>query len=594
VGRPVNDMTVVPVSLKQIDRTYLQADHGALTEVTHDPGYIVDVGFVGTPYCVTTPSMDTLRINGDSIFCGLGQDIRFTTYKSLSCATWTNWSMDTTVLSRFSIPNDSTLNLRFKANYTGWLKANISTSCGNFRDSIFLRVLEHGGPVNLGKDSSFCFGDSVTLRAKSAYFSYLWSDGSTDSLLKVMTTGQYWVRVTDACGSTFADTVQLTFHPRASIDIGPDLTICPGDTVNLAAPAGYLLYDWSSDYRLSSVSGISVLASPLVDTLYTIKAEQWPGCQAYDTIHIKVRSVANTLLGPDLHFCIGDSAVITSSGAYRSYLWNTGETTPSITVKTKGSFRLNVEDLNGCRASDTVSVLDTWPLPVVRLPETLALCVGGKNQLDAGLFTSYLWQDGSTGRVFQVSDTGRYKVQVRDIHGCAGADSLVIGQFSPMPSGFLPKDTSICSYDQIVLKAKGSFASYSWTTGATTDNIVVNSSGIYALTVVDTYGCAGNDTITIGHKDCAVGFHMPNMFTPNGDGINDRIHPLIDGPVESYSFSIFDRWGNKVFSASEIHEAWDGVYKGQKEPSQTYSWVCYLKFSGQEGRSYKGTFTLLR
>jgi gliding motility-associated-like protein len=243
---------------------------------------------------------------------------------------------------------------------------------------------------------------------------------------------------------------------------------------------------------------------------------------------------------------------------------------------------------------DTMRVNNTWPHPSVLLPNAPILCVGASQVLDAGLQARYLWQDGSTGQQLTIADTGTYKVSVWDSHGCNSSDSVHVAQFSPLPVGFLPADTAMCSYDVLTLAVNQRFSAYAWSTGDQTASIQVKSPGTYILQVEDGLGCTGTDSVVVGLKECLSGFNMPNAFTPNGDGLNDLIRPIVGGRVEAYSFVIFDRWGKKVFQSSDLTAGWDGRFQGQPEPTQTYSWVCHVKWAGAKVQQYKGTLTLIR
>jgi gliding motility-associated-like protein len=72
--------------------------------------------------------------------------------------------------------------------------------------------------------------------------------------------------------------------------------------------------------------------------------------------------------------------------------------------------------------------------------------------------------------------------------------------------------------------------------------------------------------------------NVPNSFTPNGDGINETFEPIIFGAlVIDFSFTIFDRWGEIVFSTTDHAKAWEGNYKGQKAQSDLYIWKLEVK-----------------
>ncbi len=72
------------------------------------------------------------------------------------------------------------------------------------------------------------------------------------------------------------------------------------------------------------------------------------------------------------------------------------------------------------------------------------------------------------------------------------------------------------------------------------------------------------------------GIYVPKAFSPNGDGINDRLYPILVGIQQLYYFRVYNRWGNLIFETNSGNPAsgWDGKYKGLLQPVETYTWVA--------------------
>lgn len=87
---------------------------------------------------------------------------------------------------------------------------------------------------------------------------------------------------------------------------------------------------------------------------------------------------------------------------------------------------------------------------------------------------------------------------------------------------------------------------------------------------------------------------MPTAFTPNGDGINDCYGIKYWGQVEELDFSIFNRWGERVFHTTSASDCWDGMYKGAKQSSQVFIYMIRASTACEKGLFRKGTFTLIR
>jgi gliding motility-associated-like protein len=433
----------------------------------------------------------------------------------------------------------------------------------------------------------------LVLHAGNSFSSYLWQDGSTDSVLTVTTPGTYWVHVSDLCGNNFADSITISPF-TVSISIGPDRTKCNSDTLHLSASSGFLNYTWSNSYNISSTTTQNVVVNPLTDTAYSIKAEKTPGCFAYDTVRISVYHSPVIDLGTDKSFCTGDSAVFTAGSGFSGYLWDNGATAPQITAKSAGSYSVTATTAQGCKSYDTVKVVNVFSSPVVALDHTPALCTGTSRTLDAGSFASYLWNNGSSSRTLSINAIGVYAVAVSDNHGCTGSDTTTITTLLPLPMGFLPPDTSLCSYSSVTIKALNNYSAYVWSNGATASSITVTQPGLYWLQVKDANNCTGKDSLLVNPKDCMKGFYIPTAFTPNGDGKNDVFRPMLFGNVKTYQFTVYNRWGQAVFQTTDLTKAWDGKLGSGTKDSNVFVWSCTYQMEGEEIKTEKGTVVLIR
>jgi gliding motility-associated-like protein len=252
----------------------------------------------------------------------------------------------------------------------------------------------------------------------------------------------------------------------------------------------------------------------------------------------------------------------------------------------------------GCLVTPTATSNSISPTvlnnPVVALDHTNTLCTSGTRQLDPGSYSSYLWDNGSTAQTRLVNALGTYYVEVTDNNGCKGSDTTKITSFLPLPSGFTPIDTAVCSYGSIDLKAQPGYVSYLWNNGSTGSMITVSVPAVYWLEVKDQFGCTAKESITVSPKECMKGFYIPTAFTPNGDGKNDVFRPLLFGNVRHYSFQVYNRWGNLVFQTTNPVNGWDGVYKGTRLETNAFVWVCSYQFDGEEKRVKRGTVVVIR
>jgi gliding motility-associated-like protein len=87
---------------------------------------------------------------------------------------------------------------------------------------------------------------------------------------------------------------------------------------------------------------------------------------------------------------------------------------------------------------------------------------------------------------------------------------------------------------------------------------------------------------------------LPNAFTPNGDDLNDLFRVKYPFSVKSFLFTIFDRFGQKIFETADMNKGWDGSYKDIPQPPGTYVWTIQVIDSRNAAQSYKGIVTLIR
>lgn len=595
LGLPTNFSHTVPVKYTPYDFTWVEINTNPVLETNNQGHSIIPINYTASPACFQKSFCDTIKIHGEPFSCNLQNTFTFTAFRNKACQAGVSWKIDPTAIELLEVVNDTTVNLKFNKPWQGWLYASINSSCGVLKDSLFLSVFPSPGPVNLGNDTTICPSNTLLVNAHKRYVSYLWNTGTTDSTLVVTSPGKYYVDVIDACGNSFSDTIVVNETASIPLSIGPDRIKCNSDTIHLNAPSGFLNYTWTNNYRISSGSARNVIVNPAIDTSYYLKAEKTPGCFAFDTIHIKVNHSQPINLGKDTSFCSGDSLLVDAGPGFINYAWTTGETSPTIKIKNKGVYSIAATDNNGCVSYDTLKVISLYNNPQLHLAKDSLICFGDIKILDAGAgYSQYIWNTGSTSQKLSVNQPGKYFVSVIDNNGCKGSDTVAITKILDLPHNFLPTDTSLCTYSKLVLSSQNNFSAYQWSTNSNTRSVTIDKAGTYWLKVSDQFGCKGVDSITINPEQCMEGFYIPNAFTPNNDGKNDEYRPLIFGDVTAYRFTIYNRWGEKVFESKEVGKGWQGVYDKIKDKTSTFVWTCQYQLNGQPVKFEKGTVTLVR
>lgn len=196
---------------------------------------------------------------------------------------------------------------------------------------------------------------------------------------------------------------------------------------------------------------------------------------------------------------------------------------------------------------------------------------------------------------------GSYPVQLisKSIKGCTdtAVKNVDIADFRP----FAGNDTIIVFGYPYSLNATGG-DNYHWSPSDYLSNPNIANPTVsfpdtghytYMVDISTEGGCTGRDTINIWVvKD--VGIYMPNAFSPNGDGKNDVVKPLLVGYTQLNYFRIFNRWGEQVFSTNNTESGWNGLYKNEPSPIGTYYWIVSANDIDGKEVVKKGDLTLLR
>lgn len=544
------------------------------------------------PVCSQVSYCDSLSIRPYQTTICLSDTLNIRVFKNTACGSTPYFTLDTATINYFKWKNDSTVSINFKQNGTFQVSATLK-SCFPLTDSFKITVLKTNSRVNLGKDTVICENNSIVLKAGKGYKTYLWQNGSSDSVLVVTQPGAYSVRVTDSCDNISIDSILVNAYPHIAFELGSPITICQYDSATITAPPGFISYQWSPSYKINTLTGQTVKVAPLLDTFYTVRAEKIKGCFVSDSILIRVKSNPLIYLGNDTSFCNKDSLLLNAGSGFSEYLWSTGERSAAITVKDKGTYYVFGKTSDGCKAYDTITIRNVYDLPVFDIGSDPVLCEDKSRILDAGINGTYKWNTGAITKTISINNTGLYKVSVTDFNGCKNSDSILINQFINKPSGFLPNDTVICNYSKLTLTTNKNFEYYNWSTGVQSKSITINKSGTFSLHVADQFGCSGSDTITIATKDCLKGFFIPNAFTP-AKNLNKIFKPLIFGVIETYEFKVYNRFGQLIFKTTNTSEGWNGTINGIKQDPGTYIWTCSFKLEDEPAETRKGSVLLLR
>lgn len=380
-----------------------------------------------------------------------------------------------------------------------------------------------------------------------------------------------------AVGSMFARTVNLNC---ISVFFQPDvIEVCLGEPTEFSLSgstnADSVLWDFG-DPNASEAENQSTEFNPshtyseAGEYTVTVEVTSVLGVETFELTAI-VYVVPNPTLDPEYTLCAGESLVL-SGGEAESYLWNTGATTSDITVTAGGAY--SVTATNAICSGEASTVVVFIEPPAFSLGADQYICDDQPVTLSAPF--DVLWSTGETAESITVNATGEYTAEASNECFTTSASLLMV--FVEEPDFGLAGRMTACEGDTINVSPSIHGADLVWTTPFGSQNggsIAITESGDYTLTAT-LHGCPYThdiETEFFGFVDVDAVI-LPNIFSPNNDGINDMYRPIFAAnpslnlcqlPVFTANLRIFNRWGNVVF---EDGCAWNGRTESGNEISE--------------------------
>ena len=271
------------------------------------------------------------------------------------------------------------------------------------------------------------------------------------------------------------------------------------------------------------------------------------------------------------------------TGTYSYSLDNiTFQSTPQFDGLPPGNYDIYISNVNGCVNTESIELI-TIPSPMVVI-STDDACVGMANgaaqfaSTESGLQYSLDGTNFSSSPDVQDLDAGVYTLYVLGTDACYHEYPFEILEAPELDVTFTDPviDCSMSSTTLApeVITSAGN-ATYNWSNGSTTNSIPINTEGMYSVEVVDDCSISYYEW-DIDFIETEIGtFYAPNIFSPNGDGVNDEFLPAYKDPsqISSYTLDVFDRWGNHVYHSDQLDEGWDGKFATQTGRTGVYVWM---------------------
>jgi gliding motility-associated-like protein len=409
-----------------------------------------------------------------------------------------------------------------------------------------------------------------------------------------------------------SDSIEIVVLPVPQLGLPAEDSTCIGTPYQFNAQNA-VTYQWRPSSTLSSTTIANPLATPVIATEYVVTGTNASGCVNTDSTLLLVYEPSSIEIYPkDTPFiCLGTSAHLRVVGAY-TYVWSPASSLDSSTVADPiatpadtTQYNVVATNVHGCKSYDSLLLKVQKPVTALA-PTPFVACEGIPVQLNASGGPFFSWSpsaglsDSTSNNPFALPDsTTAYVVKV--FNNCFSSTAVVQVDIHPLPVVDAGPDTTIWRDTYASLHGTTNAPTYFWNPSTWLDNASdLNTSAApqqttwYYLFGIDQYGCQNKDSVLItvvSHTELLI----PTGFSPNGDGVNDVFKIERSLNIEKLiEFSVFDRWGEKVYSTGNINQGWDGTHQGQPSPIGVYVWMVVAQtYDGQE-ITKKGNVTLLR
>ena len=323
------------------------------------------------------------------------------------------------------------------------------------------------------------------------------------------------------------------------------------------------------DFRLRPAGGLScsgLYARPANDGAWaaapatTTAASLLLARQSYRAEYIQagtaVNAVAVTISGDSLLCTSGGVQLTATAAGAQGYRWNTGATTPTITVSQAGTYSVTATFAAGCTSTGSRRVIQ----PTLRVTGDSLLCPGSSAALLATTTfpgTTYRWSTGATTAGISATQPGTYAVTAT-FGGCTVTRQLVVKSSGAVPAFALGPDTTVCEGTPLLLRAPVGNYAYLWSDGSTGRTLLARQGGTYTVRVQS--GC----NVQTARRTLTANLCVPNIITPNQDGLNDAF-VVSSYNAGEWSLAVYNRWGKQVYQTDRYLNDWGpdatpGVY----------------------------------
>lgn len=482
---------------------------------------------------------------------------------------------------------------------------------------------------------SFCSGQPVILNpsvSSATAFSWIGPNGFTASTQNFTLTnstpassGIYSITVIGINGCTSVSSANVSIFQAPTISVNGS-SVCVNQAINLNAISSASTFLWNGPNGFSSVAqNINFsTASYSLSGIYNVTVTSAQGCTNTAIANVSVYPIPSPSLSSNSPVCIGGTLNFMASGG-NTYLYSgpngfistlQNPSISSVTEASAGIYTLTASNF-GCSSSITLLVSifgsSVGPLTASDNEKCIPFCSSFSiNTNGAPANSASLSVNGQlffgNPVYYCITAGGNYTIKstFKDANGCINTSSIQVIAY-PKPNAdftFSPLKP-VENMDEVIFTNTSTGinqTNWNWffndNNGFTSANqntfYMYHNAGSYpvAMIVKNGWGCADTivKIINVGNEYT---FYVPNAFTPDGDGLNDVFFPKGTG-ITHYELTIFDRWGEILFTSKDFFKGWDGTFKGQMCKTDTYTWKINVNDSEGRAKEYVGHVTLYK
>ena len=435
------------------------------------------------------------------------------------------------------------------------------------------------------------------------------TEGYTGDHVVGLHPGDYIVTVTDANGCEEINTVTVGFFGAGVVSItqiqdimcfGDANAVLQSDMTNGTTP---YTYEWSEIGETgANLTGIGAGS-------YSVTVTDTYGCSGSDSYEVIQPEELSISIDHEDVLCKGEangSATVNIAGGVPPYVyaWDHGPTSSHISALLAGTYSVVVKDFNNCSVSDYVVIEEPEKKVSLSVITSDVSCAGRYDGMAIGTgdggtppytinwfeFDQFI----ASGTQLESLSSGNYTVKLYDDNNCETESYFSISEPEPLTVASEVVGVTCKGYNDGYIRIECSGGTipyrYQWSSGDSTNVAYPLFAGQYFVTINDSNGCLKTLGLVV-QESSKLCLGIPDAFTPNGDGINDKWEIEYIELYESAYVNVFNRWGQQMYQGTQNSEFWDGTFNGKDLPEATY---YYIIEPGNSSKLLKGHVNIIR